>query len=286
MYNKKQMVNLTKAEAAGLYRMLKDWHYVCTKHQIAYWVTGGTLIGAVRHRGLVPWDDDGDVCIMRQDVPKLRALVPTFQKMGYFIEEGDEPDSEDPDNAELQQCRNKKDSCTWYMEPKSRRQLSMDIFVMERAGPLVTYADPYWRHARTGGEACYFLYQFVFPLVPVRFGNFWVFTPYNAVEHLNQCYGTDWAAMSRRLYDHRSQKWINSKPRRMTANEYQTLPAPRSTCTSRAPEVKNCHKTTKAHRSVQRLTGKELRIAAKAYGLPGHSRLNLKALRHAIAQLA
>lgn len=191
--------NITTAQAKRLYRTMKDIHDIFMKYGINYWVTGGTLIGAIRHRGIVPWDDDGDVCIMKSDVPKLRKLVPLFEKKGYMIEEGvlEEKDDEDDEDV-VSACvkKGKKDSCTWFIEPNSSNSLGVDVFVMERIGPIITYSDPAWRNEINGGRACWFWYRYTFPLVPVMFGNFWVMTPKNAVEHLNQCYGADWAAMS------------------------------------------------------------------------------------------
>lgn len=52
-------------------RMLKIFDLVCKKHNISYWLTGGTLLGAARHKGNIPWDTDNDVEITLQDYIKF-----------------------------------------------------------------------------------------------------------------------------------------------------------------------------------------------------------------------
>lgn len=47
--------------------MLKFLDTFCAKHSVKYWIDCGTLLGAIRHGGFIPWDDDVDVCMMRKD---------------------------------------------------------------------------------------------------------------------------------------------------------------------------------------------------------------------------
>jgi len=58
---------------------------VCKKHGIRYWIEGGTLIGAIRHKGFIPWDDDIDVLMFREDYERLCELKGAFRHP-YFLQ--------------------------------------------------------------------------------------------------------------------------------------------------------------------------------------------------------
>ncbi|MBQ6385741.1 MAG: LicD family protein [Lachnospiraceae bacterium] len=54
--------------------IMKTFHSFCEEHGIEYTLYGGSCLGAVRHRGFIPWDDDLDICVDRDNYNKLRRL--------------------------------------------------------------------------------------------------------------------------------------------------------------------------------------------------------------------
>ena len=56
--------------------LLADIDYVCQKYNLQYYAYWGTMLGAVRHQGFVPWDDDMDLAMKREDYNKLMKILP------------------------------------------------------------------------------------------------------------------------------------------------------------------------------------------------------------------
>ena len=66
--------------------LLVEFDRVCKKYGLKYSVSSGTLLGAVRHRGFIPWDDDLDVQMFRNDYDKLLEIGPKEFKHPYFFQ--------------------------------------------------------------------------------------------------------------------------------------------------------------------------------------------------------
>ena len=66
--------------------LLCKFDSVCRKYGIKYHVAYGTMLGAVRHKGFIPWDDDLDVWLLRDDFEKLQTVAKEEFKDPYFLQ--------------------------------------------------------------------------------------------------------------------------------------------------------------------------------------------------------
>ena len=69
-----------------LVKLFEKFIFFCEEYSLDYFCTGGTMLGAVRHHGFIPWDDDIDLFMMRRDYNKLIELRAELQNYGIGIE--------------------------------------------------------------------------------------------------------------------------------------------------------------------------------------------------------
>jgi GR25 family glycosyltransferase involved in LPS biosynthesis len=172
-----------------LYQMLYDFHSILTKHKIKYWVTRGSFLGAVRHKGIIPWDDDIDVGILSEDSKKFTDLLPYFKKCNYSVT---------------------KMTCGYKFFKNSGRRRLTDEYENHYSYP---YLDIYIYSSSDDGETFkskrpkedMFSKNNLYPLKEYSFGSFIVFGPSNYKEYFDTMFGTDWD-INGYVYDGESEK--------------------------------------------------------------------------------
>ncbi|MCC8369687.1 MAG: LicD family protein [Rickettsia endosymbiont of Oxypoda opaca] len=150
---------ISEATALNLYQLMKDTHEILTKHNIPYWIEGGTLLGAVRHQGIIPFDDDLDIGVMHDNEIKLQKILPEFIKLGYHI----------------------KHERIYGICQK----VCLDIFIFHQENSKFIYTNI---EARNKFPKDFFYDNELFPLKKYQFGSIEVYGPQNPQRNLNRQY--------------------------------------------------------------------------------------------------
>ncbi len=83
--NKKYDGKLKEIKALEI-EMIEEIKKICHRHNIKYFLVGGSLLGAVRHGGFIPWDDDLDIGMLREDYEKFRVVAPKELDDRFFYQ--------------------------------------------------------------------------------------------------------------------------------------------------------------------------------------------------------
>lgn len=113
--------------------IMQEIDRICKKHHIPYWLDCGTLLGAVRHKGFIPWDDDVDLGMMREDYEKFLKVAPDELSDAYFLQTGEtDPFPEDRYIAKVLYTRSYFREKGQKPKERFRQCIFVDIFPFER----------------------------------------------------------------------------------------------------------------------------------------------------------
>lgn len=88
MEEKKQAFDLKELQLKEL-EILQEVDRICKKHQLTYFLAYGSALGAVRHHGFIPWDDDIDIYMKLEDYEKFKSLCKTELDKQFFYQDID-----------------------------------------------------------------------------------------------------------------------------------------------------------------------------------------------------
>ena len=132
---------MLRRQQMRMLEILLEVDKICRKHDIRYWLSSGTLIGALRHNGFIPWDDDLDIEMMRSDYLRLMQVLPSDLPNWLALQN----DETDPNYfyfyAKVRDRRSRMLEQNGYDRLWKEQGIYIDIFPMEQ--------HPIWLHRLT-----------------------------------------------------------------------------------------------------------------------------------------
>lgn len=185
-------------EVGLFYNIMMRVDRIFRDHNIHYWATCGTLLGAVRHGGMVPWDDDIDVCMMEEEISRLLGLREVLAAEG--LELYYRPDfgfyKIYPTNGIPVTKEETFEVCPWKFP-------FVDVFPMRNENGRVEYARKVWRDIFPRE---YYLPEDVLSYCPeLPFGPMTIPSPSHNPGYLTQMYGEDWNRVAYVKFCHRNE---------------------------------------------------------------------------------
>jgi phosphorylcholine metabolism protein LicD len=191
--------------------MLQDLHSLFEMAKITYWIDGGTLLGAIRHQDVIPWDDDADLAVLESDEDKLLSLKSWLNQMGYGLSKFWGGYKVYPLNGVDIKYYNRN----WkWNEVNKEIELEetfnykypfVDIFLVKKDGDIFHYAN---RYVQRVWPNYYHTVQDLLPLKKYQFSDFYLIGPNNPTNYLNRSYGSDWEHIGYKSYDHLNQRMV------------------------------------------------------------------------------
>jgi lipopolysaccharide cholinephosphotransferase len=172
-----------------LYKLAKIVNNVLVENNIQYFTEAGTLLGVLRHKGIIPWDDDIDIKVWHKDWLRLLQpdIVKQFKKLGYSIV---------------------KVTGTNLIKvfPSNSKQWDgnfgfpfLDIFSVSLRDDKVVYTHKW---ARDLWPKDYLLIDEMYPLRYAKFGSSKIIIPNHAKDYLTRLFGNSWDKEGRIYQSH------------------------------------------------------------------------------------
>lgn len=212
-------IDITKfPKATGLLRqcqladaeLLRIVHEICQKHNIQYWLGYGTLLGALRHGGFIPWDDDLDICMTREDYNKALIILPdelkkfnismgepTPKKISINIwKAGLVLDIFPADSVDSSLIKNRDDLRRrlvdyrkYFVKHRFDSTESLEKAKNKIIGPPAMH-NPIWYHnVEFNADSCLYENDMIFPLKKMTFEGYEFFVPNDCHRYLTVKYG-------------------------------------------------------------------------------------------------
>ena len=241
-----ELIRTDKDDIRMLYQLLYDIDAIFIKNKIHYWVDGGTLLGAIRHQGIIPWDDDVDIGILEKDILKFEECIDAINECGYDIcpfywgykifsirgtpikKNRWQDHVSKFRNLGLNRAETFKIASLSYKKSTEQQYYdytypNIDLFVSKHHQNKVFYNSRDYCEFPQDWQKCEFNTTDLFPLKRYKFGAFEVNGANNPNVYLDLIYGNDWFTHGYQQYSHKIEKKIVKK--KVKLNEHDRKPA-------------------------------------------------------------
>jgi len=223
-----------------LLKLLEHFHNSSIKHKLKYSIDSGTLLGAVRHKDIIPWDDDVDIVVLntKNNIFLLKQIFKNLEKdsVSYvktddgfklFFNNGDKI----PVNPWIDHIRKfkkkhpqvkgraniSKEASKTYKKSKSKMFQPytfpfLDIMLIKIKNNRTHFIKDRWVN-------CYHITKALYPLKSYKINKLKVLGPNNPYGYLDSCY-KNWKKIAYKSYDHSKEKILKKKTFKLKKQKY------------------------------------------------------------------
>lgn len=193
----------TKPEQVGrFYQLMMEVDRILKVHAIPYWATCGTVLGVVRHKGMIPWDDDLDIAMHEKDVGRLLELEKVLNQAGLVLCYHPKFDFYKICFADGQPIFKENGEKYPWTYP------FVDIFPLVEVEGKYTYRGGFWQ-GMFKNKDYYLPEDLQLPLDQLPFGPMMLSVAKNPRKYLRRMYGYDWNKVAYVTYDHRHEEFLD-----------------------------------------------------------------------------
>ena len=124
--------------------LYKEFDTFCKKYNLRYYADYGTLLGAVRHQGFIPWDDDMDFSMLRPDYQRMLELAPVYFRDPYYFQNY-HTETSATKVYNFSRLRDERTTCLRSRMDETRNDhpgIFIDIFPLDAAPPFKVTSNP------------------------------------------------------------------------------------------------------------------------------------------------